>query len=977
MIHRGRAVLRIPQIRSRGRGPILRSVDTTRDALSSGLTRAEVDERAASGRTNAFVADTSRSAWSIVRANVFTLFNGIVFACFLVLFLVGRWQDALFGLAAFANAIIGCVQEFRAKSALDRLALMNAPRALVLRDGREEEVAPGEVVLDDLLVLRAGEQVPADASIITAHGLQIDESMLTGESDPVEKQPGDEALSGAVVVAGEGTARAARVGADSYANRFAGEAKRFSLVSSELRSSVNRVLKWVSWIIGPVGLLVLNAQIIVTGGYGAAFSRGTWVQAVVNTIAALTAMIPLGLVLMTSIAFAVGASRLARRQVLVNELPAVEGLARVDVVCLDKTGTLTVGEIGFDEAHDLTAPSEGRAEVAAVLAWYAASPDANATARSMRTAYPVISPATVGGYIPFSSARKWSAVSLVGIPGTWVMGAPEMIFGDAATSNGTDLGRTVTAFAETGRRTLVLGHSDSALSEADLEAERLPDGLTATTVLTFREQVRPDAAQTLQYFARQEVGIRIISGDNPRTVAAIAREVGLDVADGFDARGLPEDDAALADVLDQHTVFGRVTPEQKKRMVTALQSHGHTVAMTGDGVNDALAIKAADIGIAMNSGSPATKAVARLVLLDGQFSHLPDVVAEGRQVIANIERVSMLFLNKTVYATLLALIFGIFVLEFPFLPRQLSITDGLTIGIPAFFLALMPNAARYVPGFLRRSLSFAIPSGIVVALGLTWYTFVARGLGAHEDQLRTGATVILAVVGIWVLAVLARPLNRFKVLVVGAMFVLLVAVFTIPLARQFFVLVDPGEDLAIALTGITILMVAAIEVVRILHRRLVLDVPAASTPRPAAPAAEPPAAAGAVATAITTVVAVLAYAFGVLATGFGILVFLGRYDPDVSASAFSLAGAAIALFGLLVLAVAAGVRRGSGLSRLMLTIFLGLAIAASIVVLFFGDRWDWGAAVTVAIAAAIIVLLWAPPVGRGFGRILESSMGSM
>lgn len=952
-------------------------MDNTSEPPTSGLTRTEVAERVAAGKTNAFVADTSRSAWSIVRANVFTLFNGIVFACFFVLFLVGRWQDALFGLAAFANAIIGCVQEFRAKSALDRLALMNAPRALVLRDGEEVEVAPGEVVLDDVLVFRAGEQVPADARVLTARGLQIDESMLTGESDPVEKQPGDDALSGAVVVAGEGTATATRVGADSYANHFAGEAKRFSLVSSELRTSVNRVLKWVSWIIGPVGLLVLNAQIIVLGGYSTVFSSGAWVQAVVNTIASLTAMIPLGLVLMTSIAFAVGASRLARRQVLVNELPAVEGLARVDVVCLDKTGTLTVGEIGFDEAHrldGLTSPQEE--DAAAVLAWYAASPDANATARSMRTAYPVISPVVVSGYIPFSSARKWSAVSFAEVPGTWVMGAPEMVFGDAATSSATQLGRTVTALAETGRRTLVLGHADAVLSEADVDAERLPEGLKAIIVLTFREQVRPDAAQTLAYFGRQQVGIRIISGDNPRTVAAIAREVGLDVAEGFDARGLPDDDAELADVLDRHAVFGRVTPEQKKRMVTALQSHGHTVAMTGDGVNDALAIKAADIGIAMNSGSPATKAVARLVLLDGQFSHLPDVVAEGRQVIANIERVSMLFLNKTVYATLLAIIFGAFVLEFPFLPRQLSITDGLTIGIPAFFLALMPNAARYVPGFLRRSLSFAIPSGIVVALGLTWYTFVAHGLGVHEEQLRTGATVILAVVGIWVLAVLARPLNRFKVAVVGAMFILLIAVFSIPLARQFFVLVDPGPELAVALTGITIVMVAAIEVVRLLHRRLVL-LPPRKDPSVATSASEPPVSAPrVVAGVIMTVVAVLAYAFGALATGFGILVFLGRYDPDVSASVFSLTGAAIALFGLLVFAVAAGIRRGSGLSRLMLTIFLGLAIALSVIVLVFGDRWDWGAALTAAFAAGIIVLLWTPPVSRTFGRILESSMGS-
>ena len=944
---------------------------------ADGLTRAQVAERVSTGRTNAFTADTSRSAWSIVRANVFTIFNGIVFACFFVLFAIGRWQDALFGLAAFSNAIIGCMQEFRAKAALDRLALMNAPRALVRRDGAETEVVPGDVVLDDVLVLRAGEQVPADATVTQSRGLQIDESMLTGESEPVEKHPGDEALSGAVVVAGEGLAVTTRVGADSYANRFAGEARRFSLVASELRSSIDRVLTWVGWIIGPVGLLVLNAQIIVTGGYATAFSSGSWQQAVVNTIAALTAMIPLGLVLMTSIAFAVGASRLARRQVLVNELPAVEGLARVDVVCLDKTGTLTVGDIVFDAEHTIGGASPSRAdEVAAVLAWYAAAPDANSTARSLRADHPVRAPLHVRGDIPFSSARKWSATVFEEVDGTWVMGAPEMIFGDEATSSSTELGRTVTRLAESGRRTLVLARAEQPLSESEIAEERLPAGLAPVRVLTFREQVRPDAAQTLEYFRRQEVAIRIISGDNPRTVAAIAREVGLDVEEGFDARELPDDDAELARLLDSQQVFGRVTPEQKKRMVTALQSHGHTVAMTGDGVNDALAIKTADIGIAMNSGSPATKAVARLVLLDGQFSHLPDVVAEGRQVIANIERVSMLFLTKTAYATTLAVVFGALILAFPFLPRQLSITDGLTIGIPAFFLALMPNASRYLPGFLRRSLSFAIPAGVVVAGGLTWYDAVARGLGVSEEQLRTGATVILAIVGIWVLAVLARPLNRFKVLVVGAMFVLLVGIFSLPPARSFFALVDPGEELALALTGIVAVMIAAIEIIRFVHRRVVVDRVRPSGDRTGEPERAAQAARGStVGRVLTNGVAALAYVFGLLATAFGVLVFLSRYEGTVGRTAFSLLGASIALFGLLVLAIAAGVRRGSGLSRLLLTIVLTLAIAVSVAVLLAGDRWDWGAGITGLVAGVLVTLLWTPPTTHRFGRIRDSSMG--
>ncbi|MBO1902917.1 HAD-IC family P-type ATPase [Leucobacter weissii] len=789
----------------------------------SGLTVEAVEQRRREGRTNAYEPDTSRSIWSIVRANVFTLFNGIVGTCFLVLLLVGRWQDALFGIAALSNAVIGCVQEFRAKAALDRLALLGAPRARVRRDGAERELPPQEIVIDDLLVLRAGDQIAADAVVVAARALQVDESMLTGESDAVDKHPGDEVLSGSIVVAGQGDTRVNRVGADAYANSFASEAKRFSLVASELRGSIDRVLKWVSWGIGPIGFLVLNAQIMVAGGWGEVFATDAWQQAIVNTIAALTAMIPLGLVLMTSIAFAVGAVKLASKQVLVNELPAVEGLARVDVICLDKTGTLTAGEIAFDAARPLEAAGSGWERV---LGWYGAAPDANATARCLRDPYPEAAAPSPAATIPFSSARKWSAVAFgdddAELGGTWVLGAPEMIFGDDAVDPSHPLGALVAELSSRGLRTLVLAHAEAPPIRAEIDSETLPEGIRPIAVVTFRELLRPDAAQTLSYFRAQDVGIRIISGDNPRTVAAIARELGIDAPEGFDARRLPEDDATLAEVLEEHHVFGRVTPEQKKRMVVALQSRGHTVAMTGDGVNDALAIKTADIGIAMNSGSPATKAVARLVLLDGRFSHLPDVVAEGRQVIANIERVSMLFLTKTAYATGLALLFGLLVMEFPFLPRQLSITDGLTIGIPAFFLALMANRRRYVPGFLRRSLSFAIPTGIVVAVTLTGYSLIAQRLGVAEDQLRTGSTIILAVVGIWILSILSRPLNAFKVLVIGAMFIALIGLFTLPLAREFFQLVDPGEAAAWALTGCAILAILAIEVVRLFHRRFVL-----------------------------------------------------------------------------------------------------------------------------------------------------------
>jgi len=794
-------------------------------ADAAGLTAAEVAERLADGRVNAFEQASSRSAWSIIRANVFTLFNAIVVGCFAVLFLLGRWQDALFGFSAVANAVIGSVQEFRAKRSLDRLALLSAPLARVRRDGAETEVASGEVVLDDLLLLRAGDQVPADAVVIEASALQLDESMLTGESDAIDKTPGDEVLSGSIVVGGEGAARATRVGADSFANRFADEAKRFSLMSSELRASLDRVLLWITWLVGPIALLVLNAQLIALGGWAEAIESGAWRDAAVSTIAAVIAMIPLGLVLMTSIAFAVGAVKLSTRKVLVNELPAVEGLARVDIICLDKTGTLTEGDIVFDGVHPIDGGRAASADWRAALAWWGEQPDANATSRSLAGRFGAAPTAAPIARIPFSSARKWSAVAFdAGPVGAWVLGAPEMVLPAGRGGHGGHggLGEQVAALADTGRRTLVLARAAAPFDEAAAAAERLPEGLEPVALLTFAEQIRPDAAETLAYFAEQGVDVRIVSGDNPRTVAAIARRLGLPAGAGFDARELSDDPAAIAEVLEREIVLGRVTPQQKKAVVLALQSKGRTVAMTGDGVNDALAIKQADIGIAMESGSPATKAVARLVLLDGRFSHLPGVVAEGRQVIANIERVSMLFLTKTSYAVLLAVLFGAALMTFPFLPRQMSIVDGLTIGIPAFFLALLPNTPRYVPGFLRRSLAFALPTGAIIALALLGYASAATALGIPTAALRTGATLVLAIIGLWILGVLSRPIGLIKGAVIGAMMIALVLFFTVPFAGGFLEFVDPGLDGALLVAAVCVVGIGLIEVVRLVHRRLIV-----------------------------------------------------------------------------------------------------------------------------------------------------------
>lgn len=812
-----------------------------------GLTAAEVAERVATGRANTVTDASSRSIWSILRANVLTLFNGIVLAGFTLLLILGYWQDALFGLAAIANAVVGVTQEYRAKRALDRLALLHAPKARVLRDGVEQEIEVRGIVLDDVLVVRSGDQVTADASVLAATRLEADESLLTGESDPVDKTPGDRLLSGSIVVGGEGVARVTAVGDAAFAAKLTAEAKRFSLVNSELRRSIDRILRWITWAIFPIMAIVVNANMQAAGGWEHAIDTGEWREAAVASVAAVIAMIPLGLVLMTSIAFAVGAVRLSMHQVLVQELPAVEGLARVDVICLDKTGTITTGEVRFDAVHRVgggelddgglgeSGLGSGEAGQAALgdglpggwrsaLAWYGAEPAANATARCLTDEFTDAAPEACAR-IEFSSLRKWSAVSFEEhARGTWVLGAPEFVLADGEGPEASACLERGRALAATGRRTLLLAYAPEPLGEADADSARLPAGLRPVVLLTFREVVRADAAATLSYFEKEGVGVRIISGDNPLTVAAVAREVGLDAGTGFDARELPDasDEAGVAElgrVLDEQLVFGRVTPTQKRDMVRALKATGHTVAMTGDGVNDALAIKDADLGIAMASGSAATRAVARIVLLDGRFSHLPGVVAEGRKVIANIERVSMLFLSKTSYAIAMSVLFGILLWPFPLLPRQLSVTDGLTIGIPAFLLAMLPNARRYVPGFLRRSLSFAIPAGLVVAISITVVSGHARALGEPEAAVRTASMVTLALIGLWILTVLSRPFTWIKALVVLAMVAGLVLVLTVPIAIEFLQLQLPGTGTLIDMAIVVPVAWLALEGIGLWHRR--------------------------------------------------------------------------------------------------------------------------------------------------------------
>jgi cation-transporting ATPase E len=616
------------------------------------------------------------------------------------------------------------------------------------------------------------------------------------------------------------------VGAGSYASRLTAEAKRFSLVNSEIRNSIHRVLRWITWALFPVVAIVTNGQMQAKGGWEAAVRTGEWEEALVGAVGAAIAMIPLGLVLMTSVAFAVGGARLARLNVLVQELAAVEGLARVDVLCIDKTGTLTEGRVVFDDVHDVGGllPAGWRE----ALGWFGADPHANATARCLAPAFAFNGGTRPAAVVPFSSARKWSAASFQSphpAEGTWVLGAPEMVFTAPAGASSTALLVQSRRLASRGLRTLVLAYTPTMLTDADPDDVQLPAGLAAATLLTFREKVRPDAARTLAYFRQQGVDVKILSGDDPRTVTAVAREVGLDVGNGYDARHLPSDPHLLEETLNSFSVFGRVTPAQKKDMVLALQRIGRTVAMTGDGVNDALALKEADIGIAMDTAAPATKAVARLVLLDGRFDRLPAVLAEGRQVIANVERVSVLFLSKTTYAVCLSVSFGALLWSYPFLPRQLSATDGLTIGIPAFFLALMANTRRYRPGFLRRSLSFAVPAGIAVTTALLAVQAYAMAVGGFSAaSTRTASVLTLSLVALTILAAVSRPLTRLRLAVVAAMCAGLILLMTVPLLTDFFMLEwPPAELLTAALAAAAAAILAVLVLGRIHARRYPVD----------------------------------------------------------------------------------------------------------------------------------------------------------
>jgi cation-transporting ATPase E len=766
-------------------------------ATLTGLSAAEVGRRVAAGQVNSTPARDTRSILQILRANLLTRFNAIIGALAALILVFGHPIDALFGWVVVFNSAIGVIQEVRAKRTLDRLAVLARAPVRVRRDGRELAVAPEEVVVGELILLGPGDRLPVDGEVAAADGLEIDESLLTGEADPVAKQPGDQVLSASFVVAGSGGYTATKVGGEAYAARLVAEASVFSLAQSELYQGINRFLRYLTWIIIPVGALLVVRQL--TGDQSLP-------DAVVGSVAGVVPMIPEGLVLMTSIAFAVAVVRLGRRRCLVQELPAVEILARVDTLCLDKTGTLT--EPGMVLREILPAPTAPPpAELAQVLAALVASdPTPNPTIRAIDDGLADPPGWPVTERVPFSSARKYSAASFDG-RGSWLLGAADVLLAPAD-----PLRRQGEELAGKGLRVLALARATSLA-----EPGEAADGVA---LVVLEQKLRGAAAETLRWFAEQDVAAKVVSGDNPAAVGAIARQLGLPGAETpVDARQLPEQPAELADALEEHTVFGRVTPHQKRAFVGALRSRGHVVAMTGDGVNDALALKDADLGIAMGSGSGASRAVAKVVLLDDDFTTLPAVLGEGRRVLANIERVANLFLTKTVYSIILALAVAVANLPFPFLPRHITLINAVTIGIPAFFLALAPSNERARGGFVPRVLRFAIPAGALCGAAAFGAYLLARS-NPDSDLLeqRSVTTITLFLAAFTALALVARPFAAWKLGLLATMASGFGLVLAVPAAREVasLSLPDPRNTLVI----VAMAAAAGLAMYTLLRRRL-------------------------------------------------------------------------------------------------------------------------------------------------------------
>ena len=751
----------------------------------TGLTDEQVNARIAEGKVNADENPNTRTYKQIVRENTLTFFNFLNLVLLVLVLLVGSYKNAFFVCIIIINTLIGIAQEIRAKKTIDKLAILTARKSVVIREGQKWTVPTEELVLDDVVCLKTGDQVPADARILEG-SLEVNESLLTGESDNLPKNEGDELFSGSFVTSGEACCQIILVGMDNYAAQITSEAKEFKRHNSELKNSLNAILKVISIIIVPLGALLFYKQYYIVGD--------TFRDSVVSMVAGVLGMIPEGLVLLTSVALTLGALVLANKKTLVQELYCIETLARVDTLCLDKTGTITEGTMCVERVEPYV--STGRVETAATESEPSESPEAeaqgqvaadpafgddintvmgnmmyvlkdqNATIDALRKCFPARQGMTLEHVIPFSSDRKYSG-AVFEEKGTYLMGAAQFLFPE----DNEELTEKCQAYAEEGLRVLVLAHSSQ-----NAEGTELPEGLEPLALMLLTDVIREEAPDTLAFFDSQEVDLKVISGDDPVTVAAIARRAGLKNADSYvDATTLTTEEE-LQDAVAQYSVFGRVTPQQKKAMVQALQSQGHTVAMTGDGVNDVLALKEADCSIAMAQGSDAAKNIANVVLLDSNFASMPHIVNQGRRVVNNIRTAASMFLIKTMFSVMLSLLTIFFGNAYPFEPIQMSLISACAVGIPTFLLAQENNYEKIDHTFLRHVFINAFPAAITITFCVFAVMLVSQNVYHSTDMLNTACVLVTGWNYMAALKTVYAPLNTYrKVIIYGMQFIFFAA----------------------------------------------------------------------------------------------------------------------------------------------------------------------------------------------------------
>ena len=740
--------------------------------ISTGLTEEQVKQRYAEGLVNNDKPLPTKSIRRIFYDNMVTLFNVLNLLLGIAVFLVGSYKNMLFLGVMFFNTSIGIIQEIRAKRTIDKLSIVSATKVTVIRSGEKRKAAINEIVLDDIIEFTQGNQIPVDCIVISGE-CDANESLLTGESDAIHKKAGDMMYSGSFIAGGRCYARAEHVGADNYASKISAEAKYIKKVNSEILYTLNKIIKILTFIILPLAILLFLRQYANPSEFGTetvSSILGTidkhFMDSVVKTVAAVTGMIPEGLILLTSTVLAVSVIRLSRRKVLVQELYCIETLARVDVLCLDKTGTITEGcmEVADYIPYGNKTEKENMADILCGLT--NALDDTNATFMALKAKFGGKTSMEADNIVPFASENKWSGAHFKS-EGTYIMGAAEFILKEIPE----DLKKTLNEYAGS-YRTIILAHSSN-----DFRDKKLPDNIEVLGIIMLNDKIREEAPATLRYFADQKVDVKIISGDNPVTVSDVARRAGVKNYDKYVDASTLETDEDIFDAMKKYTVFGRVTPAQKKKFVIALKQQGHTVAMTGDGVNDVLALKESDCSIAMAAGSDAARNVSQLVLLDSNFASMPKVVAEGRRTINNIQRSATLFIVKTIFSTILAFLFLFITVQFPFQPIQLTLVNACTIGIPSFILALEPNKERIKGVFILNILQKAIPAGITTVINIMLCLIAMMVFGLEVNEYQTLSVCLTAATAFMILFHISIPFNKIRVV----LFVLMVTFMTVGL----------------------------------------------------------------------------------------------------------------------------------------------------------------------------------------------------